>query len=77
MEEGRRMATTGYNYWKCRTGRPDSKYEPDRKFRPERMKDDVLRNRLCAAGPDYCPKCKSCGYGLEWLKRHPEGGGEK
>lgn len=71
------MGTTVYHFYQCRTVKTETAYRGNPQFRPDRLSNIRLKNRLCAAGPDYCAKCRSCGYGLEWLRRHPEGGGEK
>lgn len=71
------MATTAYHYYHCRTPKRDRAYRRDPQYSPERLSNVRLKNRLCRMGPAYCATCRGCGYGAEWLRRHPEGGAAK
>lgn len=71
------MGGTTYNYFGCRRPRTDTAYRPNPQYIPERLSNIRLKNRLCVSGPKKCAECKSCRFGLEWLRRHPEGGAAK
>ena len=63
-----------YNYLKCQKQDGEAPYRPNPQYIPERLSDIRLRNRLCLSGPKRCPECRQCRYGIEWMRRHPEGG---
>ena len=71
------MGTTVYHYSHCSPPRRDRAYKGEPQNIPERLSNVRLKNKLCAKGPKHCAACGVCEYGREWLRRHPEGGGEK
>ena len=68
------MGGTVYTYVNCRKPGGDEPYKPNPQYSPERLSNIRLKNRLCASGPKRCSECRGCESGLEWLRRHPEGG---
>ncbi len=71
------MATTAYHYYHCRPARADAAYRREPQNCPERLNSVRLKNKLCAQGPKQCAACGGCGFGREWVRRHPEGSGKK
>ena len=71
------MGTTVYHFYHCRPVKTETAYRRDPQYSPERLNDIRLKNRLCVSGPQMCAACGMCGFGREWLRRHPEGSGKK
>lgn len=68
----------GNTHWLGRVPKQDTPYTANKDDTPVRLSDGKLFRKLCTVGQaGFCWRCGICGFGCEWARRHPEGGGEQ